>query len=121
VTPSDRALLVYEAQGNLSRRCQDYAEQRAYRGDHVFERALRAQLAETRQLLSLFGNQLAEMHKVVEAAKQWRSEREAATDRYRDDHEKALGQTTDNYDVWLSQNPHADHVGTVTVDGEVKR
>lgn len=36
MTPSDRALLVYAAQGELTRACQLYAEQRAYRGDHVF-------------------------------------------------------------------------------------
>ena len=36
MTPSDRALLVYAAQGDLARLCQQYAEQRAYRGDHVF-------------------------------------------------------------------------------------
>lgn len=40
MTPSDRALLVYEAQGALAARCQLYAEQRPYRGDHMFEREL---------------------------------------------------------------------------------
>lgn len=40
MTPSDRALLVYAAQGELEESCMAFAEQRKYRGDRVFEREL---------------------------------------------------------------------------------
>jgi hypothetical protein len=42
LSPSDRALLVYAAQGELEESCMAFAEQRKYRGDRVFERELLA-------------------------------------------------------------------------------
>lgn len=42
MTPSDRALLVYEAQGALARACMDYVVLREYYGDHRFKREMLA-------------------------------------------------------------------------------
>jgi len=65
--------------------------------------------------------QLAAQAPVIEAAVLWRSEREPATDRYRDDHEKALGVATDNYVAWLASRQPPTNVHALIASMVVAR
>lgn len=105
-------LALQWAAGGVARLRAEIADAEKVKGI-AYERIaqMNVELSETRQLVSLLGNQLAEMHKVVEAARHW-----AHASPY-DDTTQVDDLLTDalvNYDDWLSQNPHANYLKTVS-------
>jgi hypothetical protein len=75
------------------------------------------ELANAKRMLTLFGNQMAEAMKVVEAAERLRDLRvvHACHHSVRED---VLVDAIDAYRTWLATHPHVNYAGTITVNAD---